>query len=428
MICDLRDLIFIKKKFIENKMDSTPDAFRCSITFEVMRDPVMLGSSGHTFERSAIENWLQNKNTNPLTNIPLTPIERNLTPNISLRDAINQYVEKIAGHIIFPRDINIGELLGQGADKDVYRATLSNQLVAVQRIRDMSFTEVEAQKFVRLGCHPHLLRFIGRTIVGNTTNAQPNALVTELAPLGDLQSYITRMSDRNEVLPEIQAVTILEQIADGMAMVHAAGIIHRDLAARNVMVFELDPSDPTKTLVKVSDYGLSTMLDNGRAYLVTGGGSKTPIRWMAPESIRRRQWSSHSDVWAFGVLMWEVLTGGEFPYGFIGNDADVARGVCDGSLRLERPAATCSDELWAVFQSCCSADRTTRPTFVALKMSLQNIRTRLSQQQSQVPLTHNLPYLLNIFIMLFFVLTDYCYYYCYYNSKSWYFISTSPTL
>jgi Eph receptor A1 len=365
-------------------MESTPDAFRCSITFEVMRDPVMLGSSGHTFERSAIEDWLQNNHTNPLTNVPLTPIERRLIPNIALRDAIDQYIESIAGRIISPRDINLGELLGQGADKDVYRATLSNQSVAVQRIRDMSFTEAEAQKFVRLGCHPHLLRFLGRTIVGNTTNAQPNALVTELAPLGDLQSFITTMSDRNEALSDIQAVTILEQVADGMAMVHAAGIIHRDLAARNVMVFELDSSDPTKTLVKVSDYGLSTMLDSGRAYLVTGGGSKTPIRWMAPESIRRRQWSSHSDIWAFGVLLWEVLSGGEYPYGFVGSDEDVARRVCDGSLRLERPAG-CSDELWDIFQSCCSADRTVRPTFVALRILLQNIRTRISQPQVSLP-------------------------------------------
>lgn len=171
-----------------------------------------------------------------------------------------------------------------------------------------------------------------------------------------------------------------------MAMVHAAGIIHRDLAARNVMVFTLDLSDPTKTLVKVSDYGLSTIVDNGRAYLVTGGGSKTPIRWMAPESIRRRQWSSHSDVWAFGVLLWEVLSGGEFPYGFIGSDEEVARRVCDGSLRLERPAG-CSEELWALFQSCCSADPTKRPTFVALRMSLQNMRIRLSQPQVQIHMT-----------------------------------------
>lgn len=176
-------------------MDLTPEAFRCSITFEVMRDPVMLGISGHTFERSAIEYWLQNNNRNPLTNESLTPDERNLTPNISLRNAINQYVEKIAGRIISPSELIIGELLGQGADKDVYRATLSNQPVAVQRIRDLSFAEAEAQMFVRLGCHPHLLRFIGRTILGNITNAEPNALVTELAPLGDLQTYISRMSD-----------------------------------------------------------------------------------------------------------------------------------------------------------------------------------------------------------------------------------------
>ena len=92
------------------------------------------------------------------------------------------------------------------------------------------------------------------------------------------------------------------QVADGMAAIHSAGIIHRDLAARNVMIFTLDPSDVSRTLVKVSDYGLS--LDSGAGgYIRTSGNTVAPIRYKAPESIRRRVWTNESDVWSFGVVI-----------------------------------------------------------------------------------------------------------------------------
>lgn len=112
-------------------MDLIP-AFRCSITFEVMRDPVMLGSSGHTFERSAIENWLQSNNTNPLTNLPLTPhTERTLTPNISLRDAINQYVEKVAPAVL-------KGALENSAEAIIERATLNLNNLSVTNFNKLS--------------------------------------------------------------------------------------------------------------------------------------------------------------------------------------------------------------------------------------------------------------------------------------------------
>jgi hypothetical protein len=104
-------------------MDEIPPSFFCPITHDMFKDPVTLGTTGHTFERSAISDWLQSNTTDPLTNAHLT--DTTLAPNFALRDAISDYLRRVSGNIIAPADLVLGELIGSGSSKDVYRGRTS---------------------------------------------------------------------------------------------------------------------------------------------------------------------------------------------------------------------------------------------------------------------------------------------------------------
>ncbi len=110
-------------------MDDIPKSFYCPITFDLMRDPVLLGNTGHTFERAAISDWLQTHNTDPLTNQRLT--DATLTPNFALRDAINDYLNRVSGTIISAADLVLGELIGAGSSKDVFKGQIKGILYVI---------------------------------------------------------------------------------------------------------------------------------------------------------------------------------------------------------------------------------------------------------------------------------------------------------
>lgn len=364
---------------------NAPEAFFCSISFDIMSDPVILGSTGHSFERAEIQAWLENHTTNPLTNEELSIQDKILIPNHALRSAIEEFVESAAGRIIPSNEIVLGERLGSGSDKDVIRAKWGSIDVAILKFRQATLTQKEARMFVRLGLHPHLVQFFGRTYIEDCPPSQltqsptgstlrsPNALVNECAPLGDLTTVLGDMNDSGQTLSVSHLLLIAEQIADGMTRIHAGNILHRDLAGRNVMVFSLDREDASKTLVKVGDYGLAEV-NGAKGYLLTSGTTMGPVRWMAPETIRRRKWSKQSDVYSFGVLLWEIFSYGAYPFNHLSNDEDVARGVRDGMLELSQPANHCPNELWALALRCMSAEATLRPTFNELKIQLQHLR------------------------------------------------------
>uniref|UniRef100_A0A8C9PIN5 Ephrin type-A receptor 8 n=1 Tax=Spermophilus dauricus TaxID=99837 RepID=A0A8C9PIN5_SPEDA len=150
-----------------------------------------------------------------------------------------------------------------------------------------------------------------------------------------------------------QLVGMLRGVGAGMRYLSDLGYIHRDLAARNVLV-------DGNLVCKVSDFGLSRVLedDPNAAYTTTGG--KIPIRWTAPEAIAFRTFSSASDVWSFGVVMWEVLAYGERPYWNMTN-RDVSSSVEEG-YRLPAPMG-CPRALHQLMLDCWQKDRAQRPRF-----------------------------------------------------------------
>ncbi|VDN09075.1 unnamed protein product [Dibothriocephalus latus] len=191
--------------------------------------------------------------------------------------------------------------------------------------------------------HPCCLRLLALCMT-----ARPQ-LVTSFMPLGCLLNYLIRQrvpqqlrapSDRTQATPASMLLWA-EQIASGMAYLASRGIIHRDLAARNVLV-----ESPTQ--VKITDFGLAKCLENvGSEYKAHGG--RMPVKWLALESIRLRIFSSKSDVWSYGVTLWEVFTFGKRPFEHLS-----ARSLLqhlESGQRLCQPPSTNLD-LYALMVSC----------------------------------------------------------------------------
>jgi serine/threonine protein kinase len=147
-------------------------------------------------------------------------------------------------------------------------------------------------------------------------------------------------------------ISFAHQIANGMTFLSDLGIVHRDLACRNILVGE------NKTL-KISDFGLAREND---IYIKTTDG-RLPVRWMAIESITDRVYTTKSDVWAFGIVLWEIATLGGHPYSDIGNKALLHR-LCQG-YRMQQPP-NCSDEIYEIMLECWNQHPSRRPTFADL--------------------------------------------------------------
>uniref|UniRef100_A0A674KF20 Ephrin type-A receptor 8 n=1 Tax=Terrapene triunguis TaxID=2587831 RepID=A0A674KF20_9SAUR len=181
----------------------------------------------------------------------------------------------------------------------------------------------------------------------------PNVIHLEGVVTRRITSGLFSLQKHDGQFTIIQLVGMLRGIGAGMRYLSDLGYVHRDLAARNVLV-------NSNLVCKVSDFGLSRILedDPDAAYTTTGG--KIPIRWTAPEAIAYRTFSSASDVWSYGVVMWEVLAYGERPYWNMTN-RDVINSVEEG-YRLPAPMG-CPTALHQLMLDCWQKDRSERPRF-----------------------------------------------------------------
>jgi len=149
------------------------------------------------------------------------------------------------------------------------------------------------------------------------------------------------------------------QIADGMAFLEYNKFIHRDLAARNCMV-------ANNMTVKIGDFGMSRQIYNGDYYR-KGNKGEMPIRWMAPESLSEGIFTSQSDVWSYGVVIWEMMTLGAQPYPEKSNNEVMAH-VLDGNL-LNLPVV-CPDVLAGIVRLCWNWTASQRPRFLNIVKTL----------------------------------------------------------
>ncbi|KAM7409061.1 hypothetical protein PAMA_002664 [Pampus argenteus] len=209
----------------------------------------------------------------------------------------------------------------------------------------------EAEMFAKLS-HPNVVR-----LLGVCREAEPHYMILEYYDLGDLKQFlrISKSKDdkaKSQPISTKTKVSICAQVAHGMEHLSNHRFVHKDLAARNCLI-------NSQRRVKVSSLSLSKDVYNSEYYHYRQAW--IPLRWLPSESVFEDDFSTKSDVWAFGVLMWEVFSHGEMPYAKLSDD-EVLEGLQTGKLKLPVPDG-CPSKIYKLMVRCWAPSLKERPSF-----------------------------------------------------------------
>lgn len=282
---------------------------------------------------------------------------------------LQPYDDPSRGVLEFIKELDVScvtmeNVIGEGEFGEVYRGSLrlpgKERIVVAIKTLKSTYSDSQWWNFLREATimgqfnHPNIVH-----LEGVVTKRRPMMIITEYMENGALDTFLR---ENEEKFSPVQLVNMLQGIASGMTYLSEHNYVHRDLAARNILV--------TRSLqCKVSDFGLSRILENDAEGTYETKGGKIPIRWTAPEAIAHRIFTSASDVWSFGIVMWEVLSFGDKPYGNMTNQ-EVMKSLEDG-YRLP-PPVDCPSILYELMKSCWSHDRMRRPHFQEIRAQLQH--------------------------------------------------------
>uniref|UniRef100_A0A671LFQ3 Focal adhesion kinase 1 n=1 Tax=Sinocyclocheilus anshuiensis TaxID=1608454 RepID=A0A671LFQ3_9TELE len=268
--------------------------------------------------------------------------------------------------------IELGRCIGEGQFGDVHQGiyicpenpALS---VAIKTCKNCTSDSVR-EKFLQEALtmrqfdHPHIVKLIG------IITENPVWIIMELCTLGELRSFL---QIRKYSLDLASLILFSYQLSTALAYLESKRFVHRDIAARNVLVSSVD-------CVKLGDFGLSRYMEDSSYYKASKG--KLPIKWMAPESINFRRFTSASDVWMFGVCMWEILMYGVKPFQGVKNNDVIGR--IENGERLAMPL-NCPPTLYSLMTKCWAYDPSKRPRFTELKGQLSTILGEEKAQQEE---------------------------------------------
>ncbi|ERE80489.1 fibroblast growth factor receptor [Cricetulus griseus] len=299
----------------------------------------------------------------------------------------------------FPRDrLVLGKPLGEGCFGQVVRAEAfgmnpsqpdQTSTVAVKMLKDNAsdkdladlVSEMEMMKLI--GRHKNIIN-----LLGVCTQEGPLYVIVECAAKGNLREFLRarrppgpdlspdgpRSSDGPLSFPAL--VSCAYQVARGMQYLESRKCIHRDLAARNVLVTEDD-------VMKIADFGLARGVHHIDYYKKTSNG-RLPVKWMAPEALFDRVYTHQSDVWSFGILLWEIFTLGGSPYP--GIPVEELFSLLREGHRMDRPP-NCPPELYGLMRECWHAVPSQRPTFKQLVEALDKVLLAVSEEYLDLRLT-----------------------------------------
>ena len=291
-------------------------------------------------------------------------------PDLLASGAVASHVRVVPAH-----SLAFGPTLGQGAHGRIVRATgTAGQALAVKlplpgpdavQAEQGEALLAEALMLSLADGHPGIMPVVG-VLVG-----PPVANIGFVCPLmvnGDLKRYLQRCrptaKNREAVLTLNDVATMAESLGSAMVWLEEHALIHRDVAARNVLVGRAGPRE-----VRLGDLGAARVLSGRNVY--SASTAHTPFRWMAPESLSGGSFSHKSDVWAFGVLLWEITSLGQTPYRLHGNSGILA--AINAGERLPEEAFT-PPRLYHLMARCWSASPRQRPAFATIATEMAAIR------------------------------------------------------
>ncbi|XP_047639132.1 focal adhesion kinase 1 isoform X18 [Phacochoerus africanus] len=268
--------------------------------------------------------------------------------------------------------IELGRCIGEGQFGDVHQGAYTSPenpalAVAIKTCKNCTSDSVR-EKFLQEALtmrqfdHPHIVKLIG------VITENPVWIIMELCTLGELRSFL---QVRKYSLDLASLILYAYQLSTALAYLESKRFVHRDIAARNVLVSAND-------CVKLGDFGLSRYMEDSTYYKASKG--KLPIKWMAPESINFRRFTSASDVWMFGVCMWEILMLGVKPFQGVKNNDVIGR--IENGERLPMPP-NCPPTLYSLMTKCWAYDPSRRPRFTELKAQLSTILEEEKVQQEE---------------------------------------------
>ncbi|XP_065209617.1 plexin-A2-like [Planococcus citri] len=305
--------------------------------------------------------------------LPNVTIEYSSTPRL----AANEVQPKIEYQLplderweIPRKNLVIGKSLGEGEFGKVVEGDIADlfqqdvvQKVAVKMLKNIH-TDIDMVNLVK---EMELMKLIGRhdnvlRLLGCCTQDGPLFIITEYASHGNLLHFL-RNNDPS-MAKEITAIelsvnvliTFARQIASGMEYLASIKCIHRDLAARNILVFD-------DYIMKIADFGLARDIRRTYYYKQKSDG-RFPVKWMAPETLIHQRCTIRSDVWSYGILLWEIMTFGAVPYSAY-NDADKLLLDIKSGYRMRKPDG-CSMNMYRLMCKCWSYQPEDRPVFTEI--------------------------------------------------------------
>ncbi|XDB51707.1 hypothetical protein AB1E18_005261 [Capra hircus] len=266
--------------------------------------------------------------------------------------------------ILNHEDVTLGELLGKGNFGEVFKGILKDKTaVAVKTCKEdlpqeLKIKFLQEAKILKQYDHPNIVK-----LIGVCTQRQPIYIIMELVPGGD---FLTFLRKRKDDIKLKQLVKFSLDVASGMSYLESKNCIHRDLAARNCLVGE-------NNVLKISDFGMSRQEDGG--VYSSSGLKQIPIKWTAPEALNYGRYSSESDVWSFGILLWETFSLGVCPYPGMTNQQ--AREQVERGYRMSAPQH-CPEDIFKIMMKCWDYKPENRPKFSELQKELAAIKKKIT--------------------------------------------------